>query len=114
MSKHRLHQFKFRHVLQYCVLQVQFKKPYVSHEKAHIENKVRISKSHEVHLHGQLGVPVFEVLPPAFDVKEILVAGICLSVVAHSGIEVECASRTDDLLNNEHRWVRMMRYLTSA
>ena len=27
-------------------------------------------ESHKVHLHSQLGVPVFEILSPAFNVKE--------------------------------------------
>ena len=67
-------------------------------------------ESHKVHLHSQLGVPVFEILSPAFNVKEILIAGVCVSVVPHSGIEVECASSTGNLLNSEHRWVQMMRY----
>jgi hypothetical protein len=41
---------------------------------------------------------------------KILIAGVCVSIVPHSGIKVECASSTDNLLNSEHRWVQMMWY----
>jgi hypothetical protein len=37
-------------------------------------------QSHEVHLHRQPWVPVFEVLPPAFKVKKILITRVCGSI----------------------------------